>query len=64
MMRAEFQAWLKTGQYSPKYVSDLLAECGRVDTHHGDLDAHYNRDRMGSLLKSLTPRHYVGLSGD
>jgi hypothetical protein len=65
MMRYPFQAWLERQPLQPKAVRDYVAECARVDRYHGDLDRHFDADRMKGLLVRLTPGAYrLLLPGD
>ena len=34
--------------------SEAMHRAGRVEEHYGDLDGHYAKDRMASLIEALT----------
>ena len=45
----------------------MVGRCRRVERHEGDLDAHYDRDRLVGLLKRLKPgrpKHKVPINGN
>jgi hypothetical protein len=54
MMEARFQSWLEQ-KYPPPVgtATTRLNNCKRVEESHGDLDEHYDEDRMSSLLNHL-----------
>jgi hypothetical protein len=55
MMEAKFQSWLEQRFPPPAgTAATRLNNCKRVEAVHGDLDVHYDKDRMASLFKSLT----------
>jgi hypothetical protein len=49
-MRKDYRQWLDGQKYD---IGTLNAQMYRVEEHHGDLDEHYARDRMTSLLLTL-----------
>lgn len=51
MKEEEYRAWLLTQEYAPNSVSTKLSDARRVDRAHGDLDEHFDRDRMANLLQ-------------
>lgn len=48
-----YRQWLETQKYQPGTIAAQMHRAGRVEEHHGDLDEHYARDRMGSLIAAL-----------
>jgi hypothetical protein len=40
-------------QYRDNTISTQIHRVGRVEEHHGDVDEHYGRDRMVSLIQLL-----------
>ena len=71
-----FESWLlERTQLSTGSVGSYVANCKRLERYEGNLDDHFNRDRMASLLARLTystaderygvwPRHDVPISGN
>jgi hypothetical protein len=78
----EFASWLsethrtRVGtRLGRRPQSDALSRCRRVESHEGNLDAHFARDRMKHLLDRLTysrtderngisARHSISIDGD
>jgi hypothetical protein len=54
MMEAKFQSWLEQ-RFPPPVGTAVsrLSNCKRVEEAQGDLDEHYDKDRMASLFKVL-----------
>ncbi len=52
-MRSNYQDWLVRQQYDPGTVSAQMHRAGRVEKLYGDLDEHYERDGLRSLIASL-----------
>lgn len=52
-MKPEYKAWLEQEKYAPNTVNAQLYRAERVEDHHGNLDEHYAKDRMESLLSML-----------
>ncbi|AWB08422.1 DUF91 domain-containing protein (plasmid) [Azospirillum humicireducens] len=52
-MKPEYKAWLELEKYAPNTVNAQLYRAERVEDHHGNLDEHYAKDRMESLLSTL-----------
>lgn len=52
-MRPEYKAWLEQEKYAPTTVNAQLFRAERIEEHHGNLDEHYTKDRMESLLSML-----------
>ena len=52
-MKATFKGWLVAQKYVASVVGSRFANCRTVEAHEGDLDDHYDRDRLASLLARL-----------
>lgn len=53
-MRVEaFARFLEAREYTPKASASRLTRARRVEKAFGDLDEHYNRDRLDSVVTSL-----------
>lgn len=69
MHEGEFRAWL-SHQLQEKTISDYVSNIKRVEVHFGDLDMHYDSDRLVALLDALTsppagdPPHRIPIDGD
>lgn len=77
----DFEFWLantyRTKQGEPMQsstVKNTLADCRLVEKHEGDLDEHYRKDGMRSLLarfaytrneeaRRVKPRHNIPING-
>jgi len=71
-----FENWLRDHtELSTGSIGSYVANCKRLERYEGDLDAHFAKDRMASLLARLTystaderhaasPRHQVPISGN
>jgi hypothetical protein len=82
MKENEFETWLKEGYVTRNGTplekrprGDALSRCRRVEKYEGDLDAHFKKDKMRSLLESLTytkadqeagvsPQHTIPIDGN
>lgn len=82
MNKEAFRSWLindyrtHTGKsLAPGTIDSRIANCARVDEYEGNLDQHFEKDRMQGLLARLNymrsdlqnhriPKHQVPLSGD
>lgn len=53
-MKADYRQWLERQKYQSATISAQMFRAGRVEEHYGDLDEHYAKDRMVSLIKALT----------
>lgn len=53
-MRGEYSRLLRAQGYSEGTITAQLHRVSRVETHHGDLDDFYERDRCRSLIQTLT----------
>lgn len=53
-MRDEFRTWLESRDYPPSTVGNYVSQCKFVETHEGDLDEHFKKDRMASLLQGMS----------
>jgi len=54
MKSDEYHQWLVAQKYQAGTVTAQMHRAGRVEEYHGDLDEHYARDRMGTLIAALT----------
>jgi hypothetical protein len=52
-MKASYRGWLEQRKYDASTIDAQMYRAGRVEQHHGDLDAHYDSDRMASLIETL-----------
>jgi hypothetical protein len=52
-MRVTFPAWLTRQQYNNNTSSTILARLERVERAYGDLDQHYDADRLESVISDL-----------
>jgi hypothetical protein len=53
MMKMCFRRWLEQKNYVSHSITSRIAETARVEKYHGDLDQHYDRDSMQSLIEML-----------
>jgi hypothetical protein len=53
-MRGEYKDWLHRQGYGDGTIVAQLHRVGRVEEHYGDLDAHFERDGLASVLEALT----------
>jgi endonuclease len=53
-MQAGYRNWLEDQKYQAATIAAQMHRAGRVEEHHGDLDGHYAKDRMASLIEALT----------
>lgn len=53
-MRADYKGWLERQKYSEHAMSSRQSELRRLEEAYGDLDDHYEKDRMESLIASLS----------
>ncbi|HMD63156.1 MAG TPA: endonuclease NucS domain-containing protein [Stellaceae bacterium] len=52
-MKAGYRQWLAQQKYDAGTITAQMHRAGRVEEHRGDLDEHYSRDRMASLIDTL-----------
>ena len=75
MQTERFEAWLRAEGLSDGTISSRLSTCRRLETHEGDLDEHFDSDRLRGLLDDLAysagdehrgapPRHKVPIEGN
>ncbi|HEX8699844.1 MAG TPA: hypothetical protein VF815_13455 [Myxococcaceae bacterium] len=82
MNEAAFQRWLaetyvteRGTRMEPRVRAARVSNCRTVERHEGDLDLHFERDGLGSLLQRLEyskkdvragspPRHGIPIAGD
>jgi hypothetical protein len=53
-MKKDYRQWLERQKYQAGTISAQMHRAGRVEEHYGDLDEHYAKDRMTSLIEALT----------
>jgi len=59
MQRDAFRTWLLTNGNNEVSTSSRLSEAARVERVRGDLDEHFERDQLSTLLASLHPESGV-----
>ncbi len=76
MQHDEFEGYLRAlPELGDDAVDDCLSRCKRLEKHEGDLDAHFDDDRMEDLIDRLAystederrgrqPRHKVHIDGN
>ena len=76
MQKGQFERWLLDIRgLSHRTVDSRLSNCRRLETYEGDLDDHFDRDRLEGLIARLAysttderrnapPRHGVPIDGD
>ena len=52
-MRASYRDWLEHQGYAPNTVQAQLHRAGRVEDCYGDLDKHYDKDRLEGVKSEL-----------
>jgi hypothetical protein len=52
-MRSDYKLWLERQKYDAGTIIAQLHRTGRVEKHYGDLDDHYARDRLESVIATL-----------
>ena len=52
-MKMGYRRWLQQQQYGSGTVNAQMYRAERVEEHHGNLDEHYTKDRMASLVETL-----------
>jgi len=52
-MRADFQFWLEQKNLDAAAVTGQVNRAGRVEKYYGNLDKHYARDRLQSIIENL-----------
>jgi endonuclease len=52
-MKAGYRGWLEEQKYDAGTASSRMSNASRVEEHHGNLDEHYAKDRLASLVESL-----------
>lgn len=76
MRTEQFKAWLWNARgSSERTIGARISNCKRLESYEGDLDQHFDRDRMAGLLDRLTysttderahapPRHDIPIDGN
>lgn len=52
-MRRDYQDWLRRQGYGANTIVAQIHRIGRVEAHYGDLDQHYDQDRLQQLIAQL-----------
>ena len=52
-MRSTYRSWLEQRGYAEGTVQAQLHRTGRVEECYGNLDEHYDKDRLGSVIDEL-----------
>lgn len=53
MKEQAYRTWLQEQKYEAATINAQMHRAGRVEKHCGDLDDHYTKDRMASLIEIL-----------
>jgi endonuclease len=53
-MRQDYKTWLERQGYENGTIVAQLHRTGRLEEHYGDLDTHFERDRLQQLIEDLT----------
>jgi hypothetical protein len=53
MQRDNYRNWLDLQRYQLNTITTQLNRVGRVEDHYGDLDEHYDRDKLASVVSEL-----------
>ena len=68
MQEARFKVWLGVErELTAGTVGSRISNCRRVEHYEGDLDAHYDTDRLADLMERLNPRgpeHKIPINGN
>lgn len=68
MQEESFKVWLRDKRkQKTTTVSSRIGNCKRVEKYEGDLDEHYDADRLTGLMGRLNsgmPGHKIPIKGD
>jgi hypothetical protein len=53
MKSIEYKQWLEAQRYQANTITAQMHRAGRVEEHYGDLDIHFERDRLASVIAAL-----------
>ena len=53
MKETDYRQWLESQDYQEKTIAVQIYRVTRVEEFHRDLDEHYARDRMASVIEEL-----------
>ncbi len=53
MNTEQYRLWLDCQRYQPGTINAQLHRAGRVEEYFGDLDSHYDTDRLDGLIAAL-----------
>lgn len=71
-----FRNWLLAEGYNERTTNSRISNCERVENYEGDLDGHFNRDNLNSLIENRLeystqdqqlqkqPKHNIPINGD
>lgn len=54
MQTEKYKSWLKLQKYQDNTITAQLHRTGRVEEHYGDLDEHFEKDRLTWLRSELS----------
>lgn len=54
MRITDYRAWLKINGAKSGNISDKISNAKRVDEHYGNLDSHFNKDGLATILELLS----------
>ena len=57
MKETDYRQWLESQDYQEKTIAVQIYRVKRVEEFHRDLDEHYARDRMASVIEELRNIH-------
>ena len=52
-MKSTYRSWLEQQRYATGTIQAQMHRAGRVEEHYGDLDEHYDRDKLSSVIGEL-----------
>ena len=53
MKETDYRQWLERQDLQEQIITTQIYRVNRVEEFHGDLDEHYARDRMASVIEEL-----------
>lgn len=53
MQQQRYKAWLELQKYQSNTITAQLHRAGRVEEHYGNLDVHYEKDQLESVIEEL-----------
>ncbi|WP_052517584.1 hypothetical protein [Archangium violaceum] len=52
-MRRDYRDWLRSQGYDEGTINTQLSRVARLEAYYGELDGHYDRDHLGSLIEQM-----------